>query len=237
MSQTILFGNREMVDKILIRGGGVCILAVAGYLYLNQSACVGLIEQHNEQKVTSKTSIVGSTKVMKTEELFDLARVQAGEFLPDEAGQSFPIPIIHPNGAKFIFLFYLSHNSPNGSQIYPPDYLVRINLSTGKAEERKAVVPSDFAQSYNTNEPIGIFVLPDGMSVYEYLDKRKRLFELYDILIPEFAMKQPTSNLNTKKYAVEFIGLFSTLREPPLTAYYSAIGKEFFDWVKRSGSQ
>jgi hypothetical protein len=74
------------------------------------------------------------------------------------------------------------------------------------------------------------------MTVYEYLDKRKRLFELYDNLLPEFAARAMRSTPAAHRQAAEFVALFSQLMEPPLIPYYQAVGKEFFDWVRRLGN-
>lgn len=218
--------------KIWGASGGICLLAVIGIIYASKVAYFEKIEDQKPKNVASAMS-GKDARFMKTEEIYKSARIQVGQFVPDEARQSFPIPVRRSDGIKLIFLFCPSFNSPAGSQMYPPNYLVRLDVLTGKMEERKKVAPQDFAQTHNPNEPVGLFVLPRRVSVNEYLEKRARLFELYDDLLPAFAAGKAASNSEIRRQATEFVSLFSLLKEPPLIDYYAAVGREFFDWLRR----
>ena len=58
------------------------------------------------------------------------------------------------------------------------------------------------------------FRLPDGMTAQMYLERRSRLFSLYDALLPQFAAGVPANHVLRR----EFEALFWELSEPPFLA-------------------
>ncbi len=176
----------------------------------------------------------GQSEFVTTAELTRLARMNASGAVPEESRQSLPVPVQRPEGLRILFMFAPSQASPTeGVRMAPPNYVARMEPGTGKLEELRAVGPSDFGQSHGENDVIGAYVMPEGMTVDEYLETRDRLYAVYDLLLPAFAAGRAAATPDLKEAALEFRKLFSAMSEPPLSPYYSALGKDFFAWVAR----
>ncbi len=77
--------------------------------------------------------------------------------------------------------------------------------------------------------------MPAGMTANDFVQKRTRLFAIYDELAPAFGRQQP-SVASHAPLAREFLKLFDALHEPPLKPYYQAAGQAFFDWVRATAA-
>jgi hypothetical protein len=175
---------------------------------------------------------MASSKILAMENLFRLARQRASGTIPDEGRQSLPIPVREQSQLSVLFLFCPSRLSPReGALISPPDYVARMDPASGALIELRKTKPADFGQSHSVDQPIDAVRLPDDMTVEQYVELQKRLFSLYDHLLPHFAEGSARVPTDVRDAARELGETFARLREEPLAPYYAHAGREFFAWV------
>jgi hypothetical protein len=116
--------------------------------------------------------------------------------------------------------------------MFPPRFLLWLDPRTGRMLELKRLTPADFGRADTRDQMLGVLLLPEGMTGEQYLEQKAALFALYDVLLPEFAHPQQPSSNATRSAARKFEALFHLLREPPVDAYYEAVGHDFFHWVR-----
>jgi hypothetical protein len=172
-----------------------------------------------------------TTTLMSAAQLATTAGALTSQTIPDEARQSLPIPVRNAGSLTIAFFYCPSAATPQGEKMYPPRFLLWLDPTTGRMLELKRVTPGDFGRNDARDQMLGLLRLPDGMTADQYLEQQAALFAIYDALLPEFAHpQQPTSNA-TRSAAKKFNALFHVLREPPVDAYYEAVGHDFFQWV------
>jgi hypothetical protein len=176
----------------------------------------------------------GPLKLKPVVELIQSAR-QAGMALPDETHLSYPVPVPRPGGLAIDFLYCPCHFvAYQGLFLAPPAHAAQINAETGKCEELKAVTPAAYGRRDPPDRDLGKYEMPPGMKAEEFVAQQKRLYELYDQLLPAFAAGQQGASADVRKAAAEFQTLFARITEAPLQPYYQAVGKDFFDWLARA---
>jgi hypothetical protein len=166
-------------------------------------------------------------------ELVDRARRYPAHALPLETRQSYPIPVLRPEGLWVEFLFCTQRARPGSLQLLAPDYLADINAATGEFEPLKKVTPRNFGQSDPEGEFIGEHRLSPGTTYEESLAQEQRLYHDYDVLLPAFAAGLLRVTPEVKTAAADFKELFARLAERPLLPYYKVVGKDFFAWLDR----
>ena len=166
-------------------------------------------------------------------ELVSLARQHAIQALPLETRQSYPIPVLLPDGLRVEFVFCTQRARPGSIQLFAPEQLLIIRATSGAFEPLKNVTPRDFGRSDPEGDFIGEHKLPPGMSYEESLVQQKKLFDEYDIVLPAFAKNSTQVSPQTKAAAADFKKLFEKLAERPLIPYYHIIGKDFFAWLDK----
>jgi hypothetical protein len=62
-------------------------------------------------------------------------------------------------------------------------------------------------------------------------EENKELFELYDVLVPEFFRDNTVTSDSLKSQALRFRHLFNRQCQLPLLPYYNEMGGDFFKWV------
>jgi hypothetical protein len=175
----------------------------------------------------------GKPKFESVEVMRDSARAHA-DSLPIEYRFSLPIPAEPGAKLKVAFLFSLSRLAPGyGAWMLPPSYRVLMDAQTAGFIVLESVTPETFGRHDPPNEFLGAFNLPPGMTGDDYKAQEARLFEVYDLLLPEYAAGSAASR-EIKYLADEFVNLFAAVMEPPLAPYYEAAGKQFFAWLRRT---
>lgn len=89
----------------------------------------------------------------------------------------------------------------------------------------------DLYNRYLRAEFLSVFLLPEGMTVDQYLINMDRLYAIYDKLIPEFLSGKLRVSDEIRACVNEYKELFSMLNAPCLSLYYRAFGKDFFQWL------
>ena len=169
---------------------------------------------------------------MKVADLVKSARMKSGGVVSEQHRQSLPVPLFRNGNLLIAFLYCPALALPKQPvKISPPQYLVLLRPDTGSLVELKAVAPRDFGQTHKPGEMIGTFALPEKMTVEDFIIKLDRLYGLYDILLPDFALRKTKVDPRTRAAAREFNLLFPLLSEPPLKPYYRSLGMEYFNWV------
>lgn len=174
-----------------------------------------------------------SSKYMTVDALMKAARNFIGGKLPTETYQSLPIPM-HIQG-KIVAGFLLGPSvlrPMEGMWLIAPTHRLYLDVTTGEGLLLQSIQPSDFGVSVNAGHTLGKHdMLAGGRTPEEYLASQKRLYLAYDLLWEPFNRKSSKVNAETRSAASEFKETFSLVGEAPLMPFYSAFGRDFFDWL------
>jgi hypothetical protein len=175
---------------------------------------------------------------MNFSELMRLGRVHVMERVSEQSRQSLPVPVRHDGKVQVAFMYCPTLARPTGSRMAPPDTVAWLDPVSGALATVAAVTPANFGQQHNPNEMLGEFRLPQGLTGDQYLDLRKRLFQLYDLLFAAWAGNPSAPGPALLQGAArEFLQIFGQVSEPPLLPYYHALGTEYFQWVRALARQ
>lgn len=228
---------------IYIAANFLVVCGWQGLVFLWASDEPILVEKLETHRSTSKTILqVQQTKItnkknqgwemISIKELFDQARIQTSGIVPDESRQSMPLPNLIEGTLRVSFFFCPAVVTPQeGAKLIPPNLVCHMDPVTGTLIELRAVTPSDFGQSDDPSKELGRYTMPTGMTPIEYVNKRSRLFELYDQLLPVFSGKSHKSKSDVHLTIEEFKKSFDELSEPVLRTYYRNGAAEFFKWL------
>ena len=169
---------------------------------------------------------------MDFNELNQLARVHVSEKVPDQSRQSLPVPAHLNESLCIAFFFSPAQSLPGVTRLAPPNFIAWLRRESGELAQLQAVTSKTFGLKHAPGELIGEFRLPAGMTADLYLTERGRLFDLYPALVTAWNGKMPPQQPGLKPSAQEFLRLFGLISEPPLIAYYHALGSKFFEWVR-----
>lgn len=175
-------------------------------------------------------------RIKSMEELVEIAQTHTGikKVINIEAfTQSLPIPLYLKGQFLVGFIFFRKFGlSPSPPKVYPPRYRVLVESETGEIVEIVLVKPGDFQINLPPDNPLGEHKLSPDITMKIYLEKRKKLYQLYDEILPLYKM-QKSPFLETEREEIEeFYSLFNELVEKPLLPFYKALNPEFFLWLE-----
>lgn len=174
----------------------------------------------------------GHDRFTRVADLVKSARIQSSGTVPEQSRQSLPVPVFRNGNLLIAFLYCPALALPKRPvKMSPPQHIVFLRADTGSLVELRAITSKDFGQNHRPGELIGTFGIPEKMTVEDFIIKLDRLYGLYDILLPEFALRKTKTDPRIKAAAREFNALFPLLSEPPLKPYYRSLGMEYFNWV------
>ena len=158
-----------------------------------------------------------------------------------ESGMTLPIPTIedtHLMLRRFVYTKRLV--AGEGTYLTPPEMVACVDMTRGEFVSVVSVEPNAFAG------PDDQSLLEDGAkpakfdeprfdSPEELLATYRRLYELYDLLLPGFVARgrPETAPAEEVEAAKEFHTLFQRLREPPLDEFYRKQGADFFTRIDK----
>lgn len=155
--------------------------------------------------------------------------------MPPYTHQSFPIPVRGGRrGLQMYFLYCPAkiENPEQGLTLWPPTYVAILDAVTGKMEEIRKLTIGEFGPRHSPEQRLGHCRTPGQMMEDEFLVKLATWFQAVDVLLPLFFNRAYGLSLEEQEEARKLTRLNAELLEPPLAAYYQAIGKEYFDWLR-----
>jgi hypothetical protein len=165
-------------------------------------------------------------------ELFALAREKAVRAFPLETHQSYPVPVLGPQGLTIAFLFGPQRAvAGKGSYLAPPRTIMALHATSGDLAEMRKITPEDLGLPRPQNDSLGLDAMPPGMTEDEFLAQQDRLHDAYDALLPSFARKDKKPTPEVKQAADRFKAAMPVVLEQVLMPYYAAVGREFFTWL------
>ncbi|NOZ51916.1 MAG: hypothetical protein GXP08_02050 [Gammaproteobacteria bacterium] len=181
---------------------------------------------HMEQPPTLRSHL--SVKAV-----YKIAREYAIKNLPNETYQAYPIPVHNSGGINLVFLWGVSRAVPGEGRHYiSPHWMVTFEFGTGEFVLGKRVSPADFGQSVTPGQFIGTRDWKMDLSIKNRGKLERRLYELYDILLPEFAKgKSVEVSLVIRNTAIEFKKILDRLSQKFLRPYYCEVGHDFYVWM------
>lgn len=165
-----------------------------------------------------------------------------------ESGMTLPIPAIedtHLLLRRFVYTKRLV--AGEGTYLTPPELVACVDMTRGAFVSVVRVEPNAFAGPNDQSliedgaKPAK-FDEPRFDSPEELLATYRRLYELYDLLLPGFVARGHPASASAEEVeaAKEYYTLFQRLREPPLDEFYRRQGGEFFtriDQLRQASSR
>jgi hypothetical protein len=175
-----------------------------------------------------------ATPYLPTADLFVRGRTEVAEQVAEQSRQSLPVPRLNAARLEFVFFYSPSQAVPGAVRMTPPDRLARLDPVSGSLLGLVAVDPATFGLADLPGALLGSFTLAPGTDAPAYIAQRTELFRRYDRLLPAFVRASSAPDASLRAEAREFLRLFAAVHEPPVSAYYEAIGREFLAWVRAS---
>lgn len=166
-------------------------------------------------------------------DLMRLGRELVMQRVPEQSRQSLPVPMRAENAWRAAFLYAPAQILPGVNRLAAPNFVAYLDPIGGSLLELVPVTPKDFGLTDKAGELIGEFRLPQGMNANEYLLERERLFGLYANLVRPWLDGAKPGPSDLRLRAQEFLRSFAVVSEPPLIPYYHALGRDYFDWVRK----
>jgi hypothetical protein len=184
--------------------------------------------------VSKGSNRMNATPYLPTADLFVRGRTEVADQVAEQSRQSLPVLRLNAGRLELVFFYSPSQAVPGAVRMAPPDRLARLDPVSGSLLGLVAVEPATFGLADLPGALLGSFTLSPGIDAPTYLAQRTELFKRYDRLMPSFARAPSAPDASLRADAREFLRLFAVVSEPPVSAYYEAIGREFLTWVRAS---
>ena len=155
--------------------------------------------------------------------------------VPSMTHTSYPVPIRHEGQLQIVFMVCRLRLQFGGSQIWPPNKIIRFEPINGKIINETMVSPTDFGQADSTDKELPEWKLRQktNMTGNMFDNLVKRLLELYNVLFAAWADNpSPAGQGRLQNQAQDFLRIFDQLAEEPLKPYYEALGRDWFGWLR-----
>jgi hypothetical protein len=167
------------------------------------------------------------------------AALYAGGLFDRPWHQSLPIPTSRNQQLEIAFLY--SHaeivEPQQGMKIWPPRFIAYIAPATAKLELIRSVMPSTFELNHNPEQSLGSWRSPAECLDDEFLTDLARFLQLFDQLLPHFAIRTPITSANIAESVEEFRKVYARIREGALLEYYAKLAPAFLEWGKFGSSK
>lgn len=173
--------------------------------------------------------------LMPISKVIEQARLRPLMVMPHFTHQSFPIPVRGGRrGLQLHFLYCPAkiEDSQKGLTLWPPNYVAILDAFTGKMEEIRKLTPGELGPRHSPDQRLGYCRTPGQMMEDEFLLKLATWFQTVDILLPLFVARSYGLSADEQIEARKLSRLNAELMEPPLLAYYQALGREYFEWLR-----
>lgn len=150
--------------------------------------------------------------------------------------QSLPIPTKKGGRLQIVFLYCTQRPVPVlGQLLVAPSHRIAFDAHTGSSDSLESVTAKELGQSHREGENLGYHQPHRGATAEQQALDLKRLYELYDILLPAFAQKSETTKVSAtiQNAAIDFSERFERVSEAPLRPYYRSVGSDFFVWLEQ----
>ena len=198
----------------------------------------GIVFGGNLNIVRSQSMTKEASHFISLAELKNLAAKKViGESVMAGGGPraSLPVPVRREGQVQVAFMFCFYMFGPDGSWLWPPNKVAWLNPVDGRITVSTQMSPTNFGQSDSADKPLkGDIDFPQGMTTELFLSLERRLFVLYDALFATWAVNlSAPGNNQLKSEAQEFLKIFNKISEQPLRPYYNALGRDWFEWLRK----
>ena len=154
----------------------------------------------------------------------------ASAVIPDEAGQTFPVPK-WLNGKPVIqILFYPTFGSVKGRVVALPDHCMLLDAVSGKVLRFWACTHSEIGLSDGVS-PVHGAGIRAGMSIDEHTVMRDRLMDISKPVWEAFFQRELTSDSSIRALVREYRLLFLQTTNGEVAEFTVAAAPEFFQWL------
>ncbi|MFK5914025.1 MAG: hypothetical protein QM484_06595 [Woeseiaceae bacterium] len=159
--------------------------------------------------------------------------------LPDEAGTSFPVPVILKENNSIVihmsfFHFYMGRINEKLYDISSPNHKTIVNYSDGSIIETFPVTSESLGVNWDDSISVGEYIPDPNVSYEQQIEKQKRFFVLYNLVLSLYINKDTLLNEDNKILVDEFKSIFYDISHPPLLPYYKSLNSDFFNWLEES---
>ena len=154
--------------------------------------------------------------------------------IPIEAAQSYPFLGSCQQQLCLIVFYNRVMGPPDERSSYPPQWIAKISLESGKILEFRNLQRNDLAYEVlgydDDDEPVYVRYGLSTMDYGDFVGKRDQLQKALQVLIPLFQNGSREQIPEAKIYLQRLKDLVPT----PLRGYYFALGQPFFIWLMQT---
>lgn len=170
------------------------------------------------------------TPTVSAEEIQRIAGATSTAVLPDEDGQTFPIPV-RVDGRVVILVMYFHVLGPRHRQVVElPYYAMHLDRETGKVLRFWLVTPDELGIRAPLEPVAGAHDDP-SVPWQEYVRRRERFLALSPDLWTAFAAGGTRPSPAVAAAAREYLDLFLAIATEAVAPYYPAASPAFFQWL------
>jgi hypothetical protein len=174
-----------------------------------------------------------ASELLSVVNLVERSRLYGASLVGSPVHQSLPMPTDASGGRRVAFLYSRAEVVEPGSglQIWPPRYVAFLDPADGQLELIRAVTREEFGRDDDPGVPLGRHKTPAEQVSEEWLTALSKLYQSFDVLLPEFLIGNTDPDEELRRQADEYHYTFHHLREEPLVGYYNILGNAFLDWI------
>jgi hypothetical protein len=173
------------------------------------------------------------TKFKSAEELRVIAGKASGRAIPDELGDTYPIPHRTGNGLVILIMYYMEMGPPTKRVVHPPSHAMHLDPVSGKVLRFWACKPEELGIEPPLDPVAGAGIRP-GMQWEELVQKRDRFLAISPQVWEAFAAGNTNPDPATKLIVQEYWKLFLELHKAEVAPFYLAAAPDFFGWLRQA---
>jgi hypothetical protein len=164
------------------------------------------------------------------ERLRELAGEAASRVLPDELGETLPVPV-RANGRTVLLVMYYEETGPPGRRtVRPPSHAMHLDGATGRVLRLWASTPEELGIIDPRADVPGAGIR-DGMPWEEFAAKRDRVLALGPAVWHGYATAQTRLDAEAVAGAREYRQLLMEVTPKAVAPFYVQAAAEFFRWL------
>jgi len=177
-----------------------------------------------------------SENFLPAERIRELAGATASKTLPDELGETLPVPIQQGNGAiELLIMFYRETGPPGRRTVHPPDHAMRLDPFSGKVIRLWTCEPEDLGIVDPDALVEGVGIRP-GMGWKEFTAMRDRFLIISPQVWQAWARHSGGNDPATRELAREYRDLFRAITVDRVAPFYVQAAAPFFSWLNETAA-
>lgn len=168
---------------------------------------------------------------LPAERLRAIAGEAVSRVLPDELGETLPLPVSVDGRLRILIMYYPEVGPPGRRTVHPPTHAIHLDGSTGQVLRLWACAPEELG-IVDPGAVVPGAGIRDGMGWEEFAQKRARVLELSADLWRAYAVDQARRDDETTAKAREYRSLLFQITPREVAPFYVQAASGFFRWLE-----